>query len=102
MTGALRLPNTDADGQLYQHVGRYAGQMVITAFDMMGGVERLADWADKNPDRFFTAVFPKIIAKPVEHTVSEGVEHLLEKLDAADRATLIEGTATVISDDADR
>lgn len=83
---------------MYQHVGRYAGRMVLTAFDMMGGVDRLADWADKNPGEFFTKVFPKVIAKPVEHNVSEGVESLLDKLDAADRATLIEGESRVIEE----
>lgn len=86
MANALRLPDTDADGQLYQHVGRYAGRMVLTAFDMIGGVDRLADWADKNPGEFFTKVFPKVIAKPHEVSVSEGVENLLERLDDADRA----------------
>lgn len=100
MTKSLRLPSTDADGNLYQHVGRYAGQMVVVAFDMAGGVDRLADWADKNYGEFITKVFPKVIAKPVEHTVSEGVESLLERLDAGDRSTLIEGTATWVDDDA--
>lgn len=101
MGTALRLPDTDADGQLYQHVGRYAGRMVLTAFDMIGGVDRLADWADKNPTDFFTKVFPKVIAKPHEVGVSEGVENLLEKLDSAeraDRAVPIEGTARVIDE----
>lgn len=102
MASALRLPDTDADGQLYQHVGRYAGRMVLTAFDMIGGVDRLADWADKNYGEFATKLLPKIIAKPVEMTVSEGVESLLERLDAADRAVVIDGVATVVSDDADR
>jgi hypothetical protein len=86
MAQALRLPDTDADGQLYQHVGRYAGRMVLTAFDMIGGVDRLAAWAEKNPGEFFTKVFPKVIAKPHEVGVSEGVENLLERLDEADRA----------------
>lgn len=92
MSNALRLPDTDADGVLYQHVGRYAGRMVLTAFDMMGGVDRLASWADKNPGEFFTKVFPKVIAKPVEHNLSEGVEELLSRLDAGEHAEAIEGT----------
>lgn len=100
MASSLRLPTTDQDGNLYQHVGRYAGQMVITAFDMIGGVDRLADWADKNPNEFFTKVFPKVIAKPVEHSVSEGVEALLERLDASEHATLIEGSARLVEEDA--
>lgn len=100
MNRALRLPNADADGALYQHVGRYAGQMVLTAFDMIGGVDRLAAWAEKNPSDFFTKVFPKVIAKPVEHTVSEGVEDLLLRLDAADNADVIEGEHRFVSEGA--
>lgn len=91
MRNAIKLPDTDADGALYQHVGRYAGRMVLTAFDMIGGVDRLADWADKNYGEFATKLLPKIIAKPVEHNVSEGVEDLLSRLDAADSAQVIEG-----------
>lgn len=103
MAGALRLPDTDADGVLYQHVGRYAGRMVLTAFDMIGGVDRLAAWAERNQTDFYTKVFPKIIAKPHEISVSEGVESLLERLDAADRsdrAIPINGTSRVIDDGA--
>lgn len=100
MTAPLRLPDTDADGNLYAHVGRYAGRMVLVAFDMMGGVDRLADWADKNPGDFFTKVFPKVIAKPVEHSVSEGVEALLERLDAGDSAIPIEGAHHFVEEEA--
>lgn len=100
MTRPLTLPDTDADGQLYRHVGRYAGQMVVTACEMIGGVDRLAAWADANPGDFFTKVFPKVIAKPVEHNVSEGVEALLEKLDADDKLRVIEGTARLVEEDA--
>lgn len=100
MASALRLPDTDADGQLYQHVGRYAGRMVLTAFDMIGGVDRLADWADKNPGEFFSKVFPKVIAKPHEVGVSGGVETLLERLEAADAALPIEGQHRFVEDEA--
>ena len=69
---------------------------MLTAFDMIGGVDRLAAWAEKNPGDFFTKVFPKVIAKPVEHNVSEGVEDLLARLDAGENAKVIEGEARVI------
>lgn len=103
MTNALRLPDTDADGQLYQHVGRYAGRMVLTAFDMIGGVDRFAAWAESNPSDFYTKVFPKVIAKPHEVGVSDGVESLLERLDSADRsdrAIPIDGEHRVLDDGA--
>lgn len=98
MSQSLRLPDTDSDGALYQHVGRYAGRMVLTAFDMIGGVDRLADWADKNPGEFFTKVFPKVITKPHELSVSDGVESLLERLDAGEHAEVIEGTHRVLDE----
>lgn len=85
MAKPLRLPTVGDDGSLYGHVGRYAGMAVVTAFEMIGGTDRLAAWADKNPGEFFTKVLPKTIAKPHEHTVSEGVEDLLDKLDRVER-----------------
>lgn len=100
MSQSLRLPDADSDGALYQHVGRYAGRMVLTAFDMIGGVDRLADWANKNPGEFFTKVFPKVITKPHEIGVSDGVEALLERLDAGEHAEVIEGEHRVIDDGA--
>lgn len=87
MTKLLRLPSAMPDGALYGHIGKYAGSIVMTVFEEMGGVERMTAWAEKNPDDFYTKVFPKVIAKPVEHGVSEGVESLLDRLDAADRRT---------------
>lgn len=86
MTKLLRLPPTTPDGSLYGHIGKYAGSVVMTVFEEMGGTERMVAWAEKNPSEFYTKIFPKVIAKPVEHTVSDGVESLLERLDAADRS----------------
>jgi hypothetical protein len=85
MSKLLRLPNATPDGALYGHIGKYAGTIVMTVFEEMGGVARMTAWAEKNPDDFYTKVFTKVVAKPVEHTVAEGVESLLERLDAADR-----------------
>lgn len=85
MTKLLRLPSATPDGSLYGHVGKYAGSVVMTVFEEMGGVERMVAWAENNQEAFYTKIFTKIIAKPVEHSVSDGVESLLERLDAADR-----------------
>ena len=71
----------DADGAVVAHAGRYARECVLTAFEMIGGVDRMADWADKNPDQFFTKLFPKVITKEVEVTASAGIEDLLAQLD---------------------
>lgn len=77
----------DADGAVIPHAGRYARESVLTAFEMIGGVDRMADWADKNPGEFFTKLFPKVITKEVEVHASEGVEDLLARLDAGHYST---------------
>ncbi len=94
----LRLPHAaspygDADGAVLAHAGRYARECVLIAFEMIGGVERMADWADKNPEAFFTKVFPKVITKEVEVTASEGIEDLLLRLDGGERTTAREPAA---------
>lgn len=85
------------EGELYGNVGRYAGQLVLTAFEMIGGEEAFADWAAKNPTEFYTKVFTKVIARPVqiEATASKGMEDLIRALDAK----TIEGT--VVRDEPD-
>lgn len=63
------------------NVGRYHRDAISTAFEMIGGIQRLADWADKNETEFFTKLYPKLVPKEVEVGTSEGVEDLLRKLD---------------------
>ena len=72
----------DADGAVIPHAGRYARECVLVAFEMIGGVERMASWAEENPTDFFTKLYPKVITKEVELHTSEGVEDLLARLDA--------------------
>lgn len=43
----------------------------------------MADWASKNPDQFYTKLFPKVITREVEVTASEGIEDLLARLDSS-------------------
>jgi hypothetical protein len=81
------VPYGDADGAVIAHAGRYARECVLTAFEMIGGVERMADWADKNPGEFYTKLFPKVISKEVEVTASEGIEELLLRLDSKEHQT---------------
>lgn len=75
-----------AAGTLAPHIGKYARQKVLGVFEMIGGEEAMAEWADRNKSDFYTKLFPKIIGKEVEHTASEGVESLLAKLDAAEQS----------------
>ena len=80
------------DGELKVNPGRYARKAIVATFDMLGGVEAFAEWADENKDEFYTKLFPKIVGKEVEIGVSEGVESLLDKLDngVLDNAEIID------------
>lgn len=83
---APSLPYGDADGAVIPHAGRYARECVLLAFEMIGGVERMAAWANENPTDFYTKLYPKVITKEVELHASEGIEELLARLDRADTA----------------
>jgi len=74
-------PYGDADGAVIPHAGRYAREAVLLAFEMIGGVERMASWAEANPTEFYTRLFTKVITREVEVSASQGVEDLLARLD---------------------
>jgi hypothetical protein len=79
-----RLPMISAEQ--YQHVGRYAGALVLSTFEMIGGLPRMATWADDNPTDFFTKLFPKMISRSQQVDVSgtltiDDAITRLEKLD---------------------
>lgn len=80
------MPYGDADGAVILHAGRYARECVLVAFEMIGGVERMASWATANPGEFYTKLYTKVITREVEVSASEGVEDLLLRLDKAERA----------------
>jgi hypothetical protein len=71
----------DADGAVISHAGRYARECVLVAFEMIGGVERMADWANRNPGEFYTKLFTKTITREMEVSGGAGIEDLLSKLD---------------------
>jgi hypothetical protein len=72
------------DPDMYANIGRYAGAVVLTVFEQIGGVQRMAEWADENPADFFTKSFGKIITAPkqVEVTGSIRIEDAIKALDA--------------------
>jgi hypothetical protein len=84
------IPYGDADGAVIPHAGRYARECVLIAFEMIGGVERMAAWAQANPTDFFTKLYPKVITREVEVSASRGVEDLLAELDARERRGPVE------------
>ena len=62
------LPMISAES--YQHVGRFAGALVMSCFEQMGGLPRMAQWADGNPTDFYTKLFPKMISRSQQVDVS--------------------------------
>lgn len=63
-----RLPMISAEQ--YQHVGRFAGALVMSCFEQIGGLDRMAVWADSNPTDFYTKLFPKMISRSQQVDVS--------------------------------
>lgn len=63
-----RLPMISAEQ--YQHVGRFAGALVMSCFEQMGGLGRMLAWADGNPTDFYTKLFPKMISRSQQVDVS--------------------------------
>lgn len=63
-----RLPVISAE--TYQHVGRFAGAIVLSVFEQIGGAPRMAAWADSNPTDFYTKLFPKMISRSQQVDVS--------------------------------
>lgn len=80
-----RIPMISAEQ--YQHVGRFAGALVMSCFEQMGGLPRMAAWADGNPTDFYTKLFPKMISRSQQVDVSgtltiDDAISRLERLDA--------------------
>lgn len=63
-----RIPMISAEA--YQHVGRFAGALVLSCFEQIGGLPRMANWADQNPTDFYTKLFPKMISRSQQVDVS--------------------------------
>lgn len=88
-------------GGLLPHMSaRLRTEIIDAVFEGVGGAERLRAWVETNDDNY--AEFVKLWARGavraanVELTASEGVEKLLEKLDRAENAQLIDGQATLV------
>lgn len=60
-------------GDAYQHVGRYAGAVVLAVHEQIGGLARMAAWADQNPTDFYTKLFPKMIQRSAQVDVNATV-----------------------------
>lgn len=68
-------------GELMVNAGRYSRGAVIAAFQMIGGLETFADWAEENKGEFYTKLMGKTIGREVETKSSDNLESMLEILD---------------------
>lgn len=66
-----RIPAISAEA--YQHVGRFAGALVMACFEQMGGLPRMVTWADHNPTDYYTKLLPKIISRTAQVDVSGSI-----------------------------
>lgn len=66
-----RIPTISAEA--YQHVGRFAGALVMACYEQIGGLDRMAKWADTNPTDFYTKLLPKIISRSTQVDVSGSI-----------------------------
>jgi hypothetical protein len=99
MTDDRNLPVTRAvtslpviSAEAYQYVGRYAGAIVMSVFEQIGGVERMAAWAETSPESFYTKVFPKMISRSqqVEHSGSVTIDDAITRLERIEEAEFME------------
>lgn len=79
---ANALPYAAPDGEFFARVGRkYLKNAGVAVFHMLGGVERMAKWADENPDDFYTKIYPKLLDKTVEVHDMRSIEDVISELD---------------------
>lgn len=91
------LPVALPGGGMLPHLsGRMRTATVDAVFQMIGGTERLADWANRpeNYGDFVTKVWAKGMSKPVsvETTLTDdSMEALVARLDAGEHARVVNG-----------
>ncbi len=70
----------------YQHLGKFAGAMVLSSFEQIGGMQRFAEWADTSPESFYTKIFVKMISRSTQVEVSGSVtlDDAISRLEAQD------------------
>lgn len=104
-SNAPKLPIALPGGQLMPHMSaRRRHEICDTVFEMLGGVERLAHEAGRNNEtymEFMTKLWAKGLPRAVatEHSVNnESIEDALKRLDQAENASVINGTASRVHD----
>lgn len=81
---ANRIPVISADQ--YSHIGKYAGAIVLSVFEQMGGLPMMVDWAEQNRTDFYTKLMPKLIQRStaVEHSGTLTIDDAINRLENAE------------------
>jgi len=84
------LPNISAEH--YQHVGRYAGAVVLSVFEQLGGVQNMVNWASENETDFYTKIFNKLPAKAtqVDHSGTVTIDDAINRIQEADYTEVLD------------
>ena len=99
MASKPTLPMVGPDGALMAHAGKRSAMLVQDAFEMIGGVQRFAQWADENPGDFYTKLFSKTITRESDVNVQVGVENMLDELqDAEAQGMILDAEFTDVED----
>lgn len=72
---------TDPMGSIMANSGKHLRNAVAAAFEMIGGTEELAKWAQTNKGDFYTKLMPKLIVKEIEVSDKRSVDDLILELD---------------------
>lgn len=72
---------SDPTGAVMVPSGRYARHATLTAFEMLGGVPALVEWARENPGEYYTKLFAKTIQREVEVTSVRTIEDAIAEID---------------------
>lgn len=73
--------------------GKKSSKLVLDVFDMIGGVEAMAEWAEENKGEFYTKLFSKTITRESEVNHTVGVEDMLDELEEAEEnGMILDGT----------
>lgn len=74
----------DADGAVTVFASRHMRNAVASAFEALGGVQGLVDWANTNLEtktKFYTGLAAKLIVKEVEIS-DRSIEDVIDQLDS--------------------
>jgi len=100
MAKVPNLPSSVPGAELLPYLtARARNQVVETVFEMVGGTERMADWADKNYGEFLTKLWVKGLPSNsvTEHTVSQdSIEAFWDEVDKREKTKAIEGQFTEV------